>query len=361
MPPKKKRKSKNRKPFSNEAKKYLLDRDIGKWHEQDTIEHRQKLLNTDGVDSETIRTAVAPPKVKPCASAQKIDAARQHMWMDAESEVSESEDEDDESENGDPKHGHLRPPQHLWIVDLSAMETNLNSCMCCKYCHGPMDIFEDSKARQGLGTKIQFKCKNDLCSSQKFEHAFFATSKKAGQNKFDINERNVLANRLIGKGRANSEKYCSIMGLARPIRRTAWKKHATIVDAAAINAKDASIKRAAERVKIAGSETGKTMIETPTSFDASWSSRGWTARDGVVAAIAEETSQVLDVLALTNGCPQCTELKNLMDEGKLSSDDHMERYLQHEEECCVNHEGSSSVSSRKFVRLCFPIQFGKRE
>ena len=103
----KKRKSKNRKPFSNEAKKYLLDRDIGKWHEQDTIEHRQKLLNTDGVDSETIRTAVAPPKVKPCASAQKIDAARQHMWMDAESEVSESEDEDDESENGDPKHGHL--------------------------------------------------------------------------------------------------------------------------------------------------------------------------------------------------------------------------------------------------------------
>ena len=158
MPPKKKRKSKNRKPFSNEAKKYLLDRDIGKWHEQDTIEHRQKLLNTDGVDSETIRTAVAPPKVKPCASAQKIDAARQHMWMDAESEVSESEDEDDESENGDPKHGHLRPPQHLWIVDLSAMETNLNSCMCCKYCHGPMDIFEDSKARQGLGTKIQFKC-----------------------------------------------------------------------------------------------------------------------------------------------------------------------------------------------------------
>ena len=49
-----------------------------------------------------------------------------------------------------------------------------------------MDIFEDSKARQGLGTKIQFKCKNDLCSSQKFEHAFFTTSKKAGQNKFDI-------------------------------------------------------------------------------------------------------------------------------------------------------------------------------
>ena len=200
----------------------------------------------------------------------------------------------------------------------------------------------------GLGTKIHFKCKNDFCSSQKFEHAFFTTSKKAGQNKF-------------GKGRANSEKYCSIMGLARPIRRSAWKKHATIVDAAAIKAKDASIKRAAERVKNVESETGKSMVEIPTSFDASWSSRGWTARDGVVAAIAEETSQVLDVLALTNGCPQCTELKNLMDEGKLSSDDHMERYLQHEEECCVNHEGSSSVSSRKFVHICFPILFGKRE
>ena len=88
------------------------------------------------------------------------------------------------------------------------------------------------------------------------------------------------------------------------------------------------------------SETGKSMVEIPTSFDASWSSRGWTARDRVVAAIAEKTSQVLDVLALTNGCPQCTELKNLVDEGKLSSNDHMERYLQYEEVCCVNQEGS---------------------
>ena len=69
--------------------------------------------------------------------------------------VSESEEEDDESENGNPKDDHLRPPQHLWIVDLSAMGTNLNSCMCCKYCHELKNIFKDFKARQGLGAKIQ--------------------------------------------------------------------------------------------------------------------------------------------------------------------------------------------------------------
>ena len=108
-----------------------------------------------------------------------------------ESEVSESEEEDDESENGNSKHDHLRPPQHLWIVNLLAMETNLNNCMCCKYCYRPMDMFEDSKARQGLGTKIHFKCKNDFCSSQKFEHAFFTTSKKAGQNKFAVSSTSI--------------------------------------------------------------------------------------------------------------------------------------------------------------------------
>ena len=90
MPPKQKRKSKNRKPFSNEAKKYLRDRDVGKWHEQDTIEHRQKLLNTAGVDSEIIRTAVAPPKVKPCASAQKIHASRQHTRFFFHKKVSDA-------------------------------------------------------------------------------------------------------------------------------------------------------------------------------------------------------------------------------------------------------------------------------
>ena len=58
-PAKKKRKSENRKSLSNEAKKYLLDRDIGKWHEQDTIEHSQKLQNTDGVDSETMYSSSA--------------------------------------------------------------------------------------------------------------------------------------------------------------------------------------------------------------------------------------------------------------------------------------------------------------
>ena len=89
MPPKQKRKSKNRKPFSNEAKKYLRDRDVGKWHEQDTIEHSQKLQNTDGVDSETICIAVAPTKVNTCASAQKIHAAQQHMLIDAESSIGE--------------------------------------------------------------------------------------------------------------------------------------------------------------------------------------------------------------------------------------------------------------------------------
>ena len=92
------------------------------------------------------------------------------------------------------------------------------------------------------------------------------------------------------------------------------------------------------------------MIETPTSFDASWSSRGWTTWDGVVAAIAEETSLVLDALALTNGCPQCIELKNLVDEGKLSSNDHMKRYLQNEEDFLG-----------EFPHLCSLIEFGKRE
>ena len=347
-----KRKSKKSgKKFSDESKAYLMDRDPGGWHNQQTIEHRQRLLNTKNVDSVTIRTATPPtsssaPLQKLCASAQKIHAARNRIddLESTESNDDESEEEeDDELVKSDNK---LCPPENLWIVDFKSLEGNMNDFLCCKYCYGQVDILEQISARQGLGTKIQFNCKNVSCESRQLSYGFNTTRKKEGQNIFEVNERNVLANRFIGKGRANSEKFCSIMGLARPIRRPAWKKHATNIDAAAISAKDSSTKSAADRVKSARSDMdlATTNVEIPTSFDASWSSRGWTARDGLVAAIAEETAQVLDVLTLTNSCPQCTEFKNLLDDGKISSDEHTERYLRHEERCSVNHDGSSSVS-----------------
>ena len=98
------------------------------------------------------------------------------------------------------------------------------------------------------------------------------------------------------------------------------EKYRNVIDEAAIKTKDVSVKQAVERER--ERKLCKIVPEVATSFDASWSSRGWTACDGIVLGIAEETSQVLDVLHPTNSCPQCTDLQNLLNKGKLSQNKH---------------------------------------
>ena len=47
----------NKKIFSDASKEYLSSRDAGSLYDQSTIEHRQNLLNSDGIDPLSIRTA----------------------------------------------------------------------------------------------------------------------------------------------------------------------------------------------------------------------------------------------------------------------------------------------------------------
>ena len=51
------------------------------------------------------------------------------------------------------------------------------------------------------------------------------------------------------------------------------------------------------------------IVDVPTCFDESWSMRGWVARKGVVAAIAENTSQVIDILFKIKYCRYCETMK----------------------------------------------------
>ena len=44
------------------------------------------------------------------------------------------------------------------------------------------------------------------------------------------------------------------------------------------------------------------LINVSVSIDGSWSSRGWTARNGVVTVVSIDTGKVLDVVYLSNSC-----------------------------------------------------------
>ena len=86
------------------------------------------------------------------------------------------------------------------------------------------------------------------------------------------------------------------------------------------------------------------IVDAGVSIDGSWSSRGWCARDGVVAAISIDTGKVLDVIYLTNTCTACTHKENQRNKGDLSRMDFLKWYVDHEPQCFLNHAGSSQVS-----------------
>ena len=109
-----------------------------------------------------------------------------------------------------------------------------------------------------------------------------------------------------------------------------------------------SCSSAVQRVREARKESDQVLrddeaIDVATSFDGSWSSRGHSARDCVVAAVAEETGQVIDAVFLSKGCPQCTALESAQEAGRLSATEFMTKMVSHEETCLLNHEGTSQV------------------
>ena len=110
---------------------------------------------------------------------------------------------------------------------------------------------------------------------------------------------------------------------------------------------DESCANAVSRIHEMRRDSGNTdeIIDVATSFDGSWGSRapGHQSRDGVVAAIADETCQVVDAVFLSRSCAQCTTLKCAYEEGKLTNLEYNMKCIEHEIGCLLNHDGSAQV------------------
>lgn len=83
------------------------------------------------------------------------------------------------------------------------------------------------------------------------------------------------------------------------------------------------------------------VVNAGVSLDSSWSSRGFSARDGLVAAISVDTGKVLDAVFLSNSCGTCTKKESSRKRGKILRMEFLARYILHEPSCYLNHDGSS--------------------
>ena len=223
----KKRKTKPKKSpatFDEENRTTLSLLDKGSFYDQQGCLDQEKIALAQ-IDKTTPTSSSSKRKLD-WANDSDSDDSTSGDSSDGADKSSEEDDNNVFCERGG-KTFELKKPQHLWIIDIRDMDHYLSREVVCKECHGPVSVYEEAQARAGLGTKLQIRCLDHGCASN-IDKQSFDTTKKTGHS-YDINLINVLANRSIGKGQAASDKYCSIMGLAPPIKREYWTNKTNVI------------------------------------------------------------------------------------------------------------------------------------
>lgn len=149
-----------------------------------------------------------------------------------------------------------------------------------------------------------------------------------------------IAMREIGKGRTAAMKLFSIMNLGKPVSKSIWSKQTTEITEKIRTVADRNMKLAAEEVHEIVSAKGGFIpigvVSAGTSFDCSWNSRGWQAKQGVVAAIAQDNGKIVDIVQKVSYCRECKLKESERDEKKISSINYLEWFINHESKCNLN-------------------------
>ena len=335
-----KKKSKNVKTFDNNRKVVLKESLKGSWYNQESKE----LL-------------VEPEVAEPEDTGGPSRSYRKIVEWNESTDDDDDDDSDKESDFYSDSDNETEPETHsenenivkstpYWIIDTNLLEKHLNDIGVCRFCHNNLYVFEHRNHRAGLGTRLCFNCKTMGCNGNAAINGFNTTEKRGTM--FTINRQSVIAARMIGRGRQGLLKFSSVMGLSSPVSRPAYSEHTKFIEEKSGLPKDLSLSTAAKTVRhiiAKSSDLSETdTLDMPTSFDGTWGSRGWTARDGVATAIADVTGQVIDIVYKNSSCRDCFVKQRKKDLGEISFIEYVDWYMRHEPICLLNHDGSSSVS-----------------
>ena len=230
------------------------------------------------------------------------------------------------------------------VVDINLLNGAIERSLVCKFCQCPV-FCEELEERSGQGVRLGFVCTNANCSLIQMP---FNSSSKSGKL-FDINRASTLAFRAIGRGQLAAAKTLSILGLPKPLSKPVWCENTKIIADACSELVREELEHSARELKELVETDSEGYCTTAVSFDGSWCSRGWCARDGVVAGISLKTGKVLDVIHLSSSCSTCDRLEKLHSEGQLSQMEFLEKQVEHGEVCYLNHDGSAQVRFSKII------------
>ena len=162
---------------------------------------------------------------------------------------------------------------------------------------------------------------------------------------FTTNRELVLGLRLVGQGYSAAQKLFSVLNLHRPVSSPSWTAHTKALEEAANKLLERELQNAALQVKrykfeisqiqgiIDGTITDEQLkdivVDAGVSIDGSWNSRGWSARDGMVAVISIDTGKLVDAIFLSNSCSACEQKKREQQEGTISRRDYLGWFVDH--------------------------------
>lgn len=267
-------------------------------------------------------------------------SSRKIVLPEEELECESSEDERAEEDVDE----NLTKPRRSIIFNMDLLQRAISENCVCKKCGGTQTLYEDTRMHHGLGSKLFF-----VCSSNCHPDGIYSTDKK-DNSAFDINRRACVAMRSIGKGHSAAMKVFSIMDLGVPVSRGTWSKYT--------NELSEKVKIIAERNMTEAASDAYTgnlrnndnsPVSIATSFDCSWNSRGWQAKQGVVAAISHDFGKVIDVVQKVSYCRECQKKQAERDQKIISTFEYMQWYVEHEINCTLNHTGSPQAMEKSAV------------
>lgn len=344
------RKKKAKGNFCEKKKGSLAESDKGSWYSPPLNNREEE--NTAAISTpSTSRRKIMSSDIREESKPKVVDKGLDSKDADSTSTSSSSDESDDARSDSE---------QRCVIFDTRNLQAGLDESTSCRKCGS--DIKLKQKSRAGIAGEWILQCQNEKCPLFKNPASFHSTAKSG--RCYDANRALVLAFRLIGRGHSAADKFASVLNLHKPVNKTPWSFHTKALTEAAEKVLAMELNRAVLEVKRFKLQNGDFdgidgtcddeqlkafVMDVGVSLDGSWSSRGWSARDGLVAAVSIDTGKVLDVVFLTNSCSVCTKQENRRNLGEISRMEFLSWYLRHESNCYLNHDGSSQVS---YLLLC---------
>ena len=138
--------------------------------------------------------------------------------------------------------------------------------------------------------------------------------------------------RGIGKGNVPHRNFFSILNLGPVVSKPTWAKTSPSKCENIRQVADRSMKHAGSEVReiLNTTDEQEKIINSGTSFDCSWNSRGWQAIEGVVAAISQKNGKIVNIVQKTSYCRECKYKQISRDKNNISSLEYMEWFTEHE-------------------------------